>query len=195
MDLIELQACDVLVCLNNRQDTFSKIKRWAMGRYEHVEMYLGVGFTDIPLLVESDNRGVVIQNVAHQDGRRVVVMRPNLTKKEIKMLIKKAVEVASDNKASYDWFGALRYAALRVLREKFGIKRPLIHKYKRDPKMICSEAVAEFFWRSGIDVLPQDIVPIPADFAEETDILSYVELGNLLVAQEGNTVKLFLDVS
>ena len=68
---IRLEPCDVLVCLNARKDFFSRIKRLAMGRYEHVEMYLGDKFYKIPLLVESDNRGVVIQNVAHQRGSQV----------------------------------------------------------------------------------------------------------------------------
>lgn len=190
MNLIELKPCDVLVCINDRQDTFSKVKRWAMGRYEHVEMYLGVEFADIPILIESDNRGVVIQNVAHQDGRHVRAMRPG----SIQKLIRKAVEIASDSKSYYDWFGLIRFAAVRVLREKFGKKYPLTYRYKRDPKMICSEAVAEIFWRNDIDVLPTDLTPVPADFADESDTLSFVAEGKLVIAQERNKVKLFLDV-
>ena len=193
-NFIELEPCDVLVCINDRKDMFSKIKRWAMGRYEHVEMYLGIEFTDIPLLVESDNRGVVIQNVAHQGGRHVRVMRPDyLTKKQTKTIIRKAVEIASNSKSSYDWIGLIRFAGLRVLRNKFGIKRPITYKYKRDPKMICSEAIAEMFWRSDINILPTYLTPIPEDFSRESHVLCTVNEGNLVIAQEGNSVKLFLD--
>ena len=177
---IRLEPCDVLVCLNDRKDLPSRIKRWAMGRYEHVEMYLGDKFYKIPLLVESDNRGVVIQNVAHQRGRHVRVMRPMLLGKEKTKLIRTAVRIASDSRSYYDRWGLLRFAALRVLREKLGRRRPLTYQYKRDPKMICSEAVAEIFWRNKLDVLPTDLTPIPADFADDSSILEYITEGNLL---------------
>lgn len=177
---ISLEPCDLLVCLNDRKDLFSRIKRLAMGRYEHVEMYLGDRFYKIPLLVESDNRGVVIQNVAHQRGRHVRVMRPILLGKEKMKLIRTAVKIASDSRSYYDWWGLIRFAALRVLREKFGRKRPLTYQYKRDPKMICSEAVAEIFWRNKVDILPKDLTPVPADFADESSVLEFITEGRLL---------------
>ena len=116
---IVLKACDVLLCLNDRKGLGSRLKRWAMGRYEHVEMYLGDKFYKIPLLFKSDNRGVVIQNVAHQRGRHVRVMRPMLMGREKPKLIRTAVRIASDSRSYYDWWGLIRFAALRVLREKF----------------------------------------------------------------------------
>jgi hypothetical protein len=45
--------------------------------------------------------------------------------------------------------------------------------------MICSEAVAEAFWRAGIDILPQDVIPLPGDFVESL-ILDPVYEGRLL---------------
>jgi len=191
--LIEVKSGDVLVCVNNRNDLFSKIKRWAMGPYEHVESYIGNGLYGIPLLVESDNRGVVLQNIAHQDGRRVMVMRPirNVRRKD---LVSQAVIIASDSKSDYDWTGGLKLAAFRVLREKFGIKRPLLRVYERDKKMICSEAIAELFWRSDIPVLPDNVVPIPADFAVDSDWLNYVGEGNMtLVTDNDESLDLYIE--
>ncbi len=177
---VVMNPCDILVCINDRKDLFSRIKRWVMGRYEHVEMYLGDKFYDIPLLYESDNRGVVIQNVAHQRGRKVRVMRLELTVRKRARLVRTAVRIASDSRSYYDWIGLIRFAALRVLREKIH-KNWSLKLYQRDPKMICSEAVAEIFWRNKIDILPKDIVPVPADFAKDSQTLEFVAEGNLLV--------------
>ena len=192
---IPLQTCDVLVCINDRKDLFSRIKRAAMGRYEHVEMYLGDTFHKIPLMVESDNRGVVIQSMKHQEGRHVRVMRVssillvevacNAGKVNLNKLVKTAVQIASDSRSYYDWFGLVRFAALRVLRNKFGITRPLTYRYKRDPKMICSEAVAEIFWRNKMEILPRDLTPIPADFAFSNHLI-YIGEGFLA----GDSIKL-----
>lgn len=175
---VKLNFCDVLVCINDRKNPLSRIKRGAMGRYEHVEMYLGDNFYGIPLLYESDNRGVAIQNVAHQRGRKVRVMRPKLTDEEKVAIIRTAVKIASDSKSHYDWLGLIRFAALRVLRRKIYKGRPL--NYRRDNKYICSEAVAEAYWLNDVGILPKERVPIPADFAKESATLTCVAEGNLL---------------
>mgnify|MGYP001606919027 CR=1 FL=1 len=175
-----MKPLDILVCINDRKDLFSKVKRWAMGRYEHVEMYLGVldvpgTEKDIPMLYETDNRGVVIQTVKHKQRRHVRVMRFTVrSKQRTEELIQTAVDIASESSSYYDWKGLVKFAALRVLREKFGVYRPLL-KYKRDRRMICSEAVAEVFWRNGMLILPKNIIPVPADFANPTDKLAYIE--------------------
>jgi hypothetical protein len=63
------------------------------------------------------------------------------------------------------------------LYEKFGI--PMPSKYVRDQQMICSEAVAETFWRAGFLVLPQNVIPLPPDFLESS-LLERVFEGKIL---------------
>jgi len=46
--------------------------------------------------------------------------------------------------------------------------------------MICSEAVAEIFWRNKVDVLPKDLTPVPADFADDSTVLEFITEGRLL---------------
>ena len=175
--MFKIEPVDLILCVNDRTDWFSSFKRWGSGRYEHTAMYLGT-FHDIPMLYESDGRGVVIQNVAHQTGRPVVIMRPKLSKVQKNKVIKTAFDIASDDKSYYDYFGLVKSAIPRILKEKFSFL-PIPSQYVRDAMMICSEATAEPFWRNGFEVLPQDIIPLPTDYFT-SPILEYAHEGKLL---------------
>ncbi len=41
MNNFKLEPADILVTVNNRKDPLSRLKRWAVGPYDHVLMYLG----------------------------------------------------------------------------------------------------------------------------------------------------------
>jgi len=174
---MKLESADIILYVNDRKDWFSTFKRWASGRYEHVSMYIGK-FHDIPMLYESDGRGVVIQNVAHQTGRSVVIMRPEITQIQKNKVIKTAFDIASSDKSYYDYFAIVKSAIPRLLKEKFSFL-PVPSQYIRDAMMICSEATAEPFWRNGIEILPQDVIPLPIDYYT-SPILKYVCEGKLL---------------
>lgn len=173
----KLEPADIILCVNDRSDWFSTFKRWGSGRYEHSAMYIGK-FHDIPMLYESDGRGVVIQNVAHQTGRPVVIMRPEITQMQRDKIIKTAFDIASSDKSYYDYFAIVKSAIPRILKEKFSFL-PIPSQYVRDAMMICSEATAEPFWRNGIEILPQNIVPLPTDYYT-SPILKYAYEGELL---------------
>ena len=180
--MFKLEPADLILCVNDRTDWFSSFKRWGSGRYEHIAMYIGK-FHDIPMLYESDGRGVAIQNVAHQTGRPVVIMRPELTKTQMRKIIKTAFDIASDDKSYYDYLGLIRTAIPRILKEKFSFL-PIPSQYVRDAMMICSEATAEPFWRNSIDILPRDVIPIPTDYFT-SPILKYAYEGRLLLDISG----------
>ena len=179
----KLQPGDILVNVNTGNDIWSKLKRWGVGEYSHVFMYLGtwtIGryIMEIPLLFESNGRGVTLRSLSERYGEEVVVMRlkPEFREKIIAIL-NEAILLASDLQAVYDYTCIPVHIIPRILHEKFGM--PLALKYQRDEQMVCSEACCECFWRAGILVLPQNVVPLPGDFVELSSILNEVNRGEL----------------
>ena len=176
---MKLKPCDVLLYVNEGTDIFSAISRLGAGRYSHVAMYTGKAFDGVPFLFESSGRGATLINLQSHMGRLVKVMRPDhLASWQKKEIIAKTIELASDPQAYYDYFTIVKSCIPRILKEKFPFL-PIPVMYHRDPMMICSEAVAEVFWRAGIEVLPKDVVPLPTDF-ETSPILEVVGEGRLM---------------
>lgn len=173
MDTFKVEPCDVFLHAIEGDSLFSKLERWAVGDFNHVSMFIGEAFDGIPFLVESDGRGVVIQNLQQKTGQLVLVMRPQLGAAEKKIIIGEAIKLASDDHAYYDYLAIIRSCVPRVLKEKFPFL-PIPSVYVRDQMMICSEAIAEIFWRSGFDILPKDIVPLPDDFKGSPPLISVV---------------------
>jgi hypothetical protein len=142
-------------------------------------MYLGKTFFQVPLLVESTGRGVALHSLQPQTGRLVVVARLRSWLEGKKhSLIDGAIRLADDPQAYYDYFSIVRSCVPRVLKEKLPFL-PIPLKYHRDPTMICSELVAELFWRAELEVLPQDVIPLPGDF-EGSPLLEVMWEGRLL---------------
>lgn len=163
MARFKLESCDIILFINDRNDPMAKFSRWAIGPYEHVAMYLGQAFSGVPFVYESRGRGVSVSSLLPQTGRPALVMRPFLNECAKLKLIGEGLRIAADEKSFYDYLTIVYSCVPRVLKEKFPWL-PLPVKYHRDVFMICSEAVAEVFWRLDIDVLPRDIVPLPIDF-------------------------------
>jgi len=184
---MKLQACDILLFRNDKNDPISKLSRWAIGPYSHVAMYVGQ-LQGVPMVYESRGRGVTIASLLPQTSMPVAVMRPvvlcqigialyNLVR-DLSPIINTAFQIAADEKSFYDYLSIVHSVLPRVIAEKLPWL-PLPIKYHRDIFMICSEAVAEVFWRNGIDVISQEVVPLPGDFAESL-ILKYVGQGKLM---------------
>lgn len=178
MNSFKLEPADILVNVNDRKDLFSVIKRWAVGPYEHVFMYLGqVGILvsqrqprilRFPLLFESNGRGVVMQSLSNRYGQKVVVMRliAEHDKRRIPRVLEEAIKLASDERSYYDYFGIVKFVLPRLICEKLWLPMPLA--WHRDPWHICSEAVFEVFYRAKLDILRRDVVPLPGDFVTDS---------------------------
>ena len=178
MSKFKVEPCDVFLHVVEGDSLFSKLERWAVGNFNHVSMFIGEAFGDVPFLVESDGRGAVIQSLQQKTGQLVWVMRPGIATADKKILISEAIKLASDDNAYYDYLAIVRSCIPRVLWEKFPFL-PIPPEYIRDQMMICSEAIAEIFWRSGFDILPKDIVPLPRDF-EVNFLLTPVARGRIM---------------
>jgi hypothetical protein len=185
MSNFKLEPADFLVNINRRKDPISAIKRWAVGEYSHVFAYLGI--LDVaagnilishPFLYESSGRGVVIQSLSNRYGEEVVVMRLRPGYRDrIPLIIGWAIELASDPQSYYDYMCIPLNIIPRVLHDKFGMPLPV--KYHRDEKQVCSEACAEICWRAKVPVLPENVVPLPVDFATNCPLLEEVNRGIL----------------
>jgi len=186
----KLQPCDVLVNINDRTDCFSRAKRWAVGPYDHVFLYMGqLGLyatrrqprlLKVPMLFESNGRGVCLRQLLEWYGAQVAVMRliSEHDRRRIPHVLRAAIELASDEQAYYDYLCIPLHIIPRILHEKFGMPIPV--KYHRNEQQVCSEAVYEVFYRAGlIEVLPQGVVPLPGDFVTDSLQLEEVWRGSL----------------
>lgn len=181
----KLQPCDTLVTINDRRDPLSTVKRWLIGPYSHVYLYLGrVYITNymakpLPFLFESNGRGVSLRLLSERYGERVVVMRAkyNWVEAKLPQVISEAIKLASKANSYYDYMCIVKYILPRLICEKLGLPMPL--SWHRDEFQICSEAVNEVYHRANIDLLPQDVVPLPGDFITDTPILEQVHQGEL----------------
>jgi hypothetical protein len=178
MFTFKLEPADILANVNDRIDPFSAAKRWLLGPYDHVFVYLGQMNIVVagkiirhPMLFESNGRGVVIQSLSNRYGQEVVVMRlrSNGDRQKIPHVIEQAVALASDPQAFYDYQCIIQHVLPQLICQKLGLPIPL--KYQRNRIMICSEAAAEIFWRAMIEIVPRDIVPLPSSFVESVLLL------------------------
>jgi len=179
MSDFELQAGDVLVNVDRKKDIWSKVKRWAMGSpYSHVFLYMGEPFIGnvnvgmariVPMLFESNGRGVSLQSLSNRYGQDVVVMRlkdNDYDKKKIPHVLFEAIALASEISAYYDYFCIIKFVLPRIICEKLHLPMPL--SWHRDSRQICSEAVLEIFLRAKCYLLPKNRVPLPGDFVTDT---------------------------
>jgi uncharacterized protein YycO len=179
--MIKLQPGDVLMFVQEGNDWKSVIGRWGIGRYGHVAMYLGNAFNVVPVMIESTGGGVEIHSLQYATGDLIKVMRPKAIS-EIDSIIKVAIDIASDPQSYYDYFCIIKNCLPRVFKEKFPWL-PIPLQYHRDAAMICSELVAEIYWKAGINILPKDIVPLPGDF-ESSPVLADLGEGRIMGTDE-----------
>jgi len=192
-----LNPGDILVNVNQRRDPFSSLKRWIAGPFDHVFMYMGEvriitsaqqeKLIRVPMLFESNGRGVAIQSLSNRYGQEVVVMRlkQEADRVMIPRVLKEAVKLASDPQAYYDYLCLVKYVLPELVCKKLDalipgdwtLPRPL--KWQRDLAMICSEAIAEVFIRAGFLLLYLAGVPLPGDFVTESLLLDNVWEGRL----------------
>jgi len=188
---MKLETCDIILWINEKNDPISRLSRWAIGPYSHVAMYLEK-FEGVPMVYESRGRGVTIASLLPQIGSLVAVMRPIFHLLPLKppfsspetfiplktRIIKTALLLAADEKSFYDYSSIVHSVLPRIIAEKLPWL-PLPVKYHRDIFFICSEAVAEVWWRNDMEILPRDVIPLPMDFAL-SPILRYVGTGKLM---------------
>lgn len=190
MSEFKLQAGDILVNVNDKKDPWSVIRRWGVGPYSHVFLYLGqMGFffnrrqgriLRFPMIFESYGRGVCLRLLSERFGEEVVVMRLRLavSRRRIPYVITEALMLASDESARYDYWCITRYILPRIICEKLRLPLPL--SWHRDPSQVCSEALYEACFRGGLEgILSPVRVPLPGDFVTDSPLLEIAGEGKL----------------
>jgi len=175
MTEFKLQPADILIKLNPARNLGEKLEKCAVGPYSHVYMYMGnLGlFTEwrqgriqrVPMIFESNGRGVCLRLISERYGEEVVVLRlrESYDRRRIPYIWLAAIKLASDEQSRYDYACIPLHIIPRILHEKLGIPIPL--KYHRNQEQVCSEAVNEAFIRSKVRLLYHTDVPLPGDFA------------------------------
>jgi hypothetical protein len=182
MGEFKLKPGDILVNVNDKKDPWSVIRRWAVGPYSHVSLYLGqMGFffdrrqgriQRFPMIFESNGRGCCLRLLSERYGEEVVVMRLKyiISRRRIPYIISESLNLASDPQSHYDYYCIIRFVLLRIICEKLHLPIPLA--WHRDERQICSEAVYEVFYRGVLEgILPPDKVPLPGDFVTDSPLL------------------------
>jgi len=178
MNNFKLEPADILVNVNWGKDPISVIKRWGVGPYSHVFLYMGEMTILVdsvvlrhPFLFESSGRGVAIQSLSNRYGQEVVILRlrSEHDKRRIPYVLEEAIKLASDPQSYYDYLCIVQFVIPRLICQKLGLPMPL--KYHRDPWHICSEAVDEVFIRGGLELLYLEDVSLPGDFVTDSPLL------------------------
>ena len=176
--MIKLEPCDVLVFKVEGDSLLANLERIFVGGWSHVSMYLGEAFGD-HLIFESNLRGASLVNLESERGRLVKVMRPQITPAQKQLVIANAINLASDERAAYDYPVIIMSCIPRVLKTLLPCL-PIPVKYCRDIIVMCAEGVAECYWRAWILILPTSRVPLPPDFAKPSEVLEVVGEGRLM---------------
>lgn len=173
--MLDFDSLDILITVNTKQDLFSKFKRWLMGPYDHVGVYLGpMGISEVPELFpavfESVGRGILIRDMRSWRGTTVVQMQlsaSDLAEHERDILIG-AIAMASEYGAYYDYPAIIKWAIPRIIMQK--LKIPIPQTWKRDERHICSEAVYTLYDAAGVSFFPDTQIPLPEDFVKSPEL-------------------------
>ena len=168
--MLILEKNDILVFVNDGRDLGSRIRRLLMGSYNHVAIYVGPVYSVAPgdhYLFEATGRGTLMRPMATASGRVRVIRYMDWLPGQRELVEADAIDLASSAVAEYDYLALVLNAAPRVLHQRFGLRVNVL-RYFRDKWLICSEAVAEVFWRAGAVVIPYmpNRVPLPSDFID-----------------------------
>ncbi len=163
---------DIVLMRDDSKGILADIKRWGLkseydpkGEWGHVAMVCAFAtdgtVTDIPLVVESIGRGVMIRPLAASNRRYVRVLRYGPSAAPAKMAAAKAISLATEPDSFYGYFDIPFALIPRLLLYKLTGKR---YKwvYRHNGVFICSEVPDEAF---GYTFFPDELEPpLPGDY-------------------------------
>ncbi len=155
------------------------IVRWLLGsEWGHVSIFYGYTKREMPLVIESIGRGVLMRTLLSSKGRKVKVVRWNGDDAAVGRLAAKAAERLADNPGS--WYGYVdipRYILPRLIWHKLTGRRTGFG-YWHNNHFICSELVAQAYINAGFVLFTNDFIPLPGDF-DDNSLLGEVWSGTL----------------
>ena len=135
---------DVILMRSEESGWYRRLKDWLLGsQWGHVAIFYDHTKRDLPLVIESIGRGVMIRSLLASSGRYVQVLRHE--DPEIARAPAKRAERLSDNPGSwYDYWAIPRYVLPRLVWYKLTGRRSGFG-YRHNPHFICSELVDEAY--------------------------------------------------
>lgn len=178
--MITFKPGDVIVFELQGYGIFKPLVRWLLGsNWGHIGLFYTYTKRDLPLIIESIGRGVLIRSLLASEGRKVKVMRCD----EVGLKVAKAAERIADNPGS--WYGYLdipRYVLPRLIWRKITGEREGFG-YRRNSFFICSELVAQAFRDADSPLFTGDFIPLPGDFVTSS-LLKQIWEGKLCLEQK-----------
>jgi len=149
--------------------------------YSHCALFFCYTKRDLPLIIESIGRGVLIRSLCSYAGQTVRVMRPKIDDTTALEVAKEAERLADNPGSWYGYFDIPRYVLPKLILAKIGQLLPqrwtltlklLAFSYRRNSFYICSELVAEAYRRDGVPLVDENTIPLPDDI-DQSKILDY----------------------
>ncbi len=173
MDSVDLRPGDVLLFPVSGYGIFNPLARLLM-KYGHVALYYTETKRDLPLIIESIGRGVLIRSLYCYDGVEVTVMRPEQDGGLGERAAKAAERIADCPGSWYGYFDIPRFVLPKLILARLGALLPervrkalflLCHTYRHNSVYICSELVAQAYENAGCPLVEADTIPLPDDLA------------------------------
>ena len=162
----------------------------ALVTYGHVALYYGETKRELPLIIESIGRGVLIRSLFAYAGDRVRLMRPKIDDVLAQRVAKEAERLADNPGSWYGYFDIPRYVLPKLILAKIGRLLPtrwaltlklLAMSYRRNNLYICSELVAEAYRVGGVPLVEESTIPLPDDIAASDRLES---LGDITIPRK-----------
>lgn len=164
--MINFKPGDVIIFELQGYGIFKPLVHWLLGsKWGHIGLFYAYTKRDLPLIIESIGRGVLIRSLLASCGRKIKVMRwQGKDAEQVGLKVAKSAEHIADNPSS--WYGYLdipRYVLPRLIWQKITGKKEGFG-YWHNSFFICSELVAQAFRDADSPLFTGNYIPLPGDF-------------------------------
>lgn len=159
--MVELKPGDILIWEDTATGLYGKLKRYLLGSpWGHASLAKGD-----KMQIESVGRGVLDTDLCNSNGRVVAIMRlcPPIDSTIPAKAMNAALELSEECNSWYGYFDIPRYVLPRLIWQKLTGRREGFG-YHRNPAFICSELVDQAYRNVGLDLFPDDSIPLPGDY-------------------------------
>lgn len=158
--------------------------------YGHVALYYTETKRELPLIIESIGRGVLIRSLYAYAGKKVRLMRPKVDDATALRVGKEAERLADTPSSWFGYFDIPRFVVPKLILANFASWLPqkwvvvikmLAYSYKANNVYICSEFVCQAYLNAGVALVDKGTIPLPDDIAGSDKLES---LGDIAIPEK-----------